>query len=435
MLRRFALLVSAFLFAAPAAAQGPARSAAAEQRQIVVVHAGRLIADAARRPLGPSTITIVDGKIQDVFEGLTPAPAGARLVDLSTKTVLPGLIDTHVHLSGEPGEPFWREAVDPDEYAAVVGVKNARLTARAGFTTVRDVGAPGLVGFALRRGAQEGLIESPRILASGPAISIIGGHGDVSGFRPEVVTALQGGNTCTGPEQCAARVREASRAGADLIKITATGGVLSQQARGLGQHFTDAEMKAIVETAHSLGLKVAAHAHSARGVEAAARAGVDSIEHGTFADAAAIRAMKAAGTAFVPTLMAYTGIREGLARNAFTPQVADKVRMTLNEVGKAARAARAAGVPIVFGTDSAVYEHGRNAEEFAQLVSLVGMTPAEAIASATTAAAKLLGIENEVGRIAPGYSADLIAVSGDPLQDIRTLEKVDYVMVRGRTID
>jgi imidazolonepropionase-like amidohydrolase len=422
MLARLFLILSSIV-AAPAAAE------------TVVIHAGRLIADASKRPMGPATITVVDGKISSVAEGLTPPPAGARLVDLSSKTVLPGLIDTHVHLSGEPGEPFWRDAVDPDEWSTIVGVKNARLTARAGFTTVRDVGSPRLVGFMLRRAAQEGIVEAPRILASGPALSIIGGHADVSGFRPEVMEAIQGQNTCTGAEQCAARVREASRLGADLIKITATGGVLSQQARGLGQHFTDAEMKAIVDTAHGLGLKVAAHAHSARGIEAAARAGVDSIEHGTFADAAAIRAMKASGTVLVPTLMAYTGIREGIAKNVFTPQVADKVRQTLNEVGKAARAARAAGVPVVFGTDSAVYEHGRNAEEFAQLVEIVGMTPAEAIASATTGAATLLDLENEVGRIAPGYSADLIAVTGDPLQNIRALQKVDYVMVRGRTID
>jgi imidazolonepropionase-like amidohydrolase len=410
-------------------------AAAPTAAETIVVHAGRLITDASRAAQGPSTIVVTDGKITSVAAGHTPPPAGARLVDLRTRTVLPGLIDTHTHLTGDPGGDFWKEAVETDEWSGMIGVKNARLTAKAGFTTVRDVGAPAQVIFALRRATAEGMIEGPRIVTSGSGISIIGGHGDVSGFRPEVNQALQGGNTCTGAEECAARVREASRAGSDLIKITATGGVLSQQARGLGQHFTDAEMKSIVDTAHGLGLKVAAHAHSARGVEAAARAGVDSIEHGTFADAAAIRAMKASGTVLVPTLMAYTGIREGLAKNSFTPAVAEKVRMTLNEVGKAARAARAAGVPVVFGTDSAVYEHGRNAEEFRQLVETVGMSPAEAIASATTAAAKLINMEREVGRIAPGYSADLIAVSGDPLQNIRALEKVDYVMVRGREID
>jgi imidazolonepropionase-like amidohydrolase len=403
--------------------------------QTIVVHAGRLITDASRPASGPSTITIVDGRIIAVADGLVAPPAGARLVDLSGRTVLPGLIDMHVHLASDPSGDFWREAVDSDEYATLVGVKNARATLRAGFTTVRDLGSASEVGFALARGSQEGLFPAPRIVAAGPAVSIVGGHADVTGFRPEVVHALSGGNTCTGPVQCAERVREFARAGAQVIKFTATGGVLSQQARGLEAHFTDEEMRAIVTTAHSLGLRVAAHAHGARGIEAAARAGVDSIEHGTFADRAAIAAMRASGTAFVPTLMAYTGISEGLAQNRYTPAVAAKVRETLELVGQAARAARAAGVPIVFGTDAGVYQHGRNAGEFALLVERVGMSPAEALASATTGAARLLGMENEIGRIAPGYSADLVAVAGDPLADVDALERVEFVMVRGRTPD
>jgi imidazolonepropionase-like amidohydrolase len=417
------------LAAALVAALVPVPAAA----ETIIVHAGRLITDASRPEAGPSTITIVDGRITAVASGLQPVPQGARLVDLSSKTVLPGLIDTHVHFISSPGEPFWQEAINTDDYNALVGAHNALTTLRAGFTTVRDLGSGPTNGFALRRAIDQGLVPGPRMLAAGQALSTIGGHGDVSGYRPEVMEALDGHNTCTGPDECAARVRQAAKLGADVIKFHATGGVLSQGDKGLGQAFTDAEMKAIIDTAHSLGLKVAAHAHADIGIAAAVRAGVDSIEHGTFAGPSTIALMKQRGTVFVPTLMAFTGIRERLGKGVYTPVVEDKVRMTLSEVGKAARLARAAGVPIVFGTDAGVYEHGRNAQEFAQLVALVGMSPAEALGSATTAAARLIGLEHEVGRIAPGYSADLIAVDGDPLKDIRVLEHVDYVMVRGRT--
>ena len=442
MIRR--LLCALLLAAAPAAAQPALGQPAAAQPpaassptapQPIVIHAGRLITDASRPALGPSTILVRDGRIESVTEGHQPPPPGARLVDLSGRTVLPGLIDMHVHLSGDPDGQFWQEAVESDEWWTLVGVKNARLSLQAGFTTVRDLGSPPDVGFALARATETGMIEGPRIIASGPAVSIIGGHGDANGFRRDVNEALDAGNTCTGPQECAARVRQFAQAGAQVIKFTATGGVLSQQARGLEAHFTDEEMRAIVTTAHSLGLRVAAHAHGARGIEAAARADVDSIEHGTFADAAAIAAMRANDVAFVPTLMAFTGLRERLGRGIYTAPVEAKVREVLSLVGRAPRAARAAGVAVVFGTDSAVYEHGRNAEEFRMLVELTGMTPAEAIASATTAAARLLGMGNEIGRIAPGYSADIIAVSADPLADVRALEQVEFVMVRGRVAD
>jgi imidazolonepropionase-like amidohydrolase len=434
ILSRLLCLLSLLTLSGAAAAQPRAPAPPAPPQQIVI-HAGRLIADPARPALGPSTIVVVGDRIQSVTPGLQPAPPGARLVDLSNRTVLPGLIDTHVHLSGDPGGDYRDEAVDTDAWAVLTGVRNARTTLRAGFTTVRDLGSVPEVIFALRRGTAQGWIEGPRVIAAGAPVSIIGGHGDVSGFRREVVEALQLRNTCTGPPECAARVREFARGGADVIKFTATGGVLSQQARGLEAHFTDEEMRAIVTTAHSLGLRVAAHAHGARGIAAAARAGVDSIEHGTFADRDAIAAMRANKAAFVPTLMAFTGIRERLGTGAFTPQVEVKVRETIAQVGAAARAARAAGVPVVFGTDAAVFEHGRNAEEFRLLVDLVGMSPAEAIASATTAAARLLGMENELGRIAPGFSADIIAVEGDPLQDVDALKRVRFVIARGRIAD
>ena len=423
------------VLAAAAAAIGLASASPAMAQETTVIHAGSVLADAESGPSGPATITVTDGRIVSIVPGFAEVPACATMVHLPDHTVLPGLIDTHTHLSGDPGGDFWKEAVEPDEWGVVVAVKNARVTAKAGFTTVRDVGSAGQVMQQLRRGTAEGMIPGPRIVTAGQSIAIIGGHADVSGFRPEVNEALATGRTCTGAVECAAVVRQASKDGSDLIKITATGGVLSQQARGLDAHFTAAEMDAIITTAHSLGLKVAAHAHGARGIEAASAAGVDSVEHCTFGDRAAIAVMIEKGTACVPTLMAYTGIRERLGKGVYTPQVEDKIRQTLEVVGQAAKAMHDAGVDIVFGTDAGVFEHGRNAEEFAMLVDLVGMSEREALASATTGAARLLGMDGEIGRLAPGFSADIIAVKGNPLDDIRALESVDWTMVRGRVVE
>ena len=408
-------------------------ASAAATAQTYAVQAGRLIVDAAQPVRGASTVIVENGRIARIDDGFV-APPGATVVDQRSRTVMPGLIDAHVHLTGDPGTPFWRETIDPDELAAIVGVKNALLTARAGFTTVRDVGAPGLASFALRDAIRDGIVPGPRILASGGALSIVGGHGDVSGFRPEVNAALAPGGTCTGADECAQRVREAAKRGADLIKITATGGVLSQQGRGLEGHFHPEEIRAITSTAHRLGLKVAAHAHGARGIEEAARAGVDSIDHGTFADAAAVQAMKANGTWYVPTLMAFTGVRDRLGKNIFTPVVEAKARETLTVWGKGLQAAHRAGVRIAFGTDSGVFEHGRNAEEAELMVKLGGMSPREVLISATTGAADLLGIPNEVGSLEPGKSADLIALDGDPIADITAVTRVRYVMTRGKPV-
>jgi imidazolonepropionase-like amidohydrolase len=401
---------------------------------VTAIKAGRLIADPRTGTGAPALILVEAGRIKAVLPADSPVPAGASLVDLSSATVLPGLIDSHVHLTGDPDDKFWQAAVDTTEYQSLVGAKNALLTAQAGFTTVRDLGSAKLSAFALRDAINKGLVPGPRILAAGNAISIVGGHGDVSGFRPEVVAALSEGNTCTGPVQCAERVREMARRGADVIKITATGGVLSQQSRGLGAHFTPEEMKSIVDTASSLGLKVAAHAHGDDGIRAAAAAGVTSIEHGTYLSAETAKVMKANGTWMVPTLAAITGLNERVGKGIYTPVVDAKARQVLDLWGKQVQASRAAGVNIAFGTDAGVIDHGRNAEELALLVEKGGLTPRAALVSATTAAAELLGLSDEIGTIAPGKSADIIAVNGDPLGDPRALLKMRFVMAAGRTI-
>lgn len=416
------------LFASASLAIAAPASAAT---QAIVV--GNLIADPSVGTSGPAVILVEDGRIKEIAKGTSNPFQADSVVDLSSKTVVPGLIDLHVHLTGDPGGDFRDEAVDPDEWGVVMGVKNAALTVKAGFTTVREAGSAQNTAFVLRRGTAEGKIVGPRIVAAGPALSIVGGHGDVTGFRKDVLAALDTGYTCTGPLECAEKVRKASRLGADVIKITATGGVLSQQGRGLEAHFTNEEMTSIANTAHSLGLKVMAHAHGARGIEAAAAAGIDTIDHGTFADEAALKVMKAKGTVLVPTLMALEGVRARLGKGIYTPTVEVKARQAIEAAGRQVTRAKAMGVTIAFGTDAGVFEHGSNGGEFALLVK-AGMTPAEALASATTVAAKTLGMENEIGKIAVGYSADLIAVAENPLSNIRTLEKPEWVMVRGRII-
>lgn len=408
--------------------------AAPAAAETIVIHAGHIVRDASGSLGGPATITVTDGRIASIADGIQPAPAGARVVDLGDKTVLPGLIDLHVHLTGDPGGDFWKEAVEPDEWGVVLGAKNALATAKAGFTTVREAGSSQHSAFALRRGTSEGVIPGPRIIAAGPALAIVGGHGDVTGFRPEINAILTSGYTCTGAVECAEKVRRASQNGADTIKITATGGVLSQQGRGLEAHFSDAEMKSIADTAHSLGLKVMAHAHGARGIEAASRAGIDSIEHGTYLDEAAARAMVANGTVLVPTLMAFQGVTERLGKGIYTPVVENKIRAVAETARVFMGRARQWGVPIAFGTDAGVFDHGRNAGEF-RLMMGQGMTSREALASATTVAARVLEMESEIGRLAPGYSADIIAVDGNPLDDATVLETVAWVMVRGRTVE
>ncbi len=409
--------------------------------EVTAIRAGRVITDASQPARGPSTILVENGRIVAVNDTAAPIPAGATIVDMSGKTVLPGLIDVHVHLGGYADDPWYAGAAPKrtEEYAVAIGLANALTTARAGFTTVREVGGGQRATIAVRDAIDDGLAPGPRIQTAGTGLSIIGGHGDMTvGINPEIGDALDRAypqiGVCTGAEGCAAAVRLVAKSRADLIKITATGGVLDDGKTGLEQHFTNAEMASIVTTAHSLGLKVAAHAHGARGIEAATNAGVDSIEHGTFADDAAIRAMKAHGTYFVATLMAIEGLKEHLGKGFFTPNVEAKGLQTVNIQGKGLAAAYRAGVPIALGTDSGVYKHGRNAEELPLMVRLGGMSPRDALYAATMGGAKLMGIEAETGTLVAGKSADLIAIDGDPLTDPAAVLKVRYVMVRGKPI-
>ena len=403
--------------------------------QTTVIHADGVVTDADSAPLGRSTVTVTDGRIVSIVDGWQAVPEGAEMVHLEGKTLVPGLIDLHTHLSGDPSGEFWRAAVQPPEWYSLVAAKNARVTAKAGFTTVRDLGARSdQVMQSLRRATAEGMLPGPRIVTSARTIAIVGGHGDINGFRREVNDALGTSFACTGATECAEKVRLASKYGADLIKITATGGVLSQQGRGLEAHFTFDEMKTIVDTAHSLGLKTAAHAHGARGIEMAARAGVQTIEHGTYIDEQAAKVMRENGTILVPTLMAFQGIKQNLGKGFYTPVVEEKIRAVSAYAETIVERARKWGVTMAFGTDAGVFPHGDNAGELA-LMRKGGMSDAQVLASATTGAAKVLGMENEIGRIAPGFSADMVAVDGNPLDDVSVLEDTNWVMVRGRVIE
>jgi imidazolonepropionase-like amidohydrolase len=429
----FLMMASAFGGMPATAQQGPG----AKPSSITIIHAGAVLRDAAGALSGPATITVADGRIVSIVDGIQPAPGGAEVVELSDKTVLPGLIDLHVHLTMNADElADWHlSAVTTDEWMTASALANGRRTLRAGFTTVRDLFGKAEALAAARRAIGEGSLPGPRILMAGNALSAIGGHGDFGhGFRPDVRKAVEKttANSCTGAAECAALVRRTVRDGADWIKFMATGGVMSQGDKSLGQQFTDEEMKAIVDTAHSLGVKVAAHAHSDSGIAAAVRAGTDTIEHGTFLSPETARLMKQRGTVLVPTLLPFKFVVAALGKGIYSPTVEAKIREVGKHIGAGCRSARSAGVTVAFGTDAGVFDHGHNGEEFALLVEHCGFTPRDALAIATTGAAKVIGMEGQIGRIAPGYSADMIAVKGNPIEDATRLEHVDWVMVQGR---
>ena len=417
-----------------------ALSATTAGAETYAIQAGHLIVDAAQPPRGNSTVIVENGRVSRIDSGFT-TPANATVVDERARTVMPGMTDVHVHLTMNSGEPWYASFTQKysNPYAATVGLTHALDMARAGFTTVRDLGGPTAAVIAVRDAVAEGRFPGPRIRVSGEALSIIGGHGDAAtGLPPELAEAVNKAElnptVCTGAQQCQEAVRRLAAAGVDVIKFHATGGVLDPGAMGLEQHFTNEEMKAIVDMAHAMHLKAAAHAHGAQGIIAATNAGVDSIEHGTYLDQAGANAMKAHGTFFSAPLMAFSGVQRLLGTGKLAPASEAKANQVMSIWGRGLNIAYKTGVRIALGTDSAVAPHSEANKEVELMVSKGGMSPRDALIAATKGGPELMGLSSQTGTLDPGKSADLIAVEGDPLVDPTAVQRVVYVMVEGRPI-
>lgn len=422
MLERIALIcIGGLLFGG---AQAPAE---------LVIHAGRVIDGVSATPRGRSTIRVKGDRVVSIADGWAD-PAGAEVLDLKAFTLMPGLIDMHTHITGEgTSDALVKSVTLTATDAAIESTVYARKTLDAGFTTIRNLGADGGADISLRRAINLGLVPGPRIWTARTTLSITGGHGDTGGLRPDLaVDANWMHGIVDSPEEAIKAVRYQHKYGADVIKFTATGGVLSIGDSGDAQQFTDAEMKAIVDSAHLLGMKVAAHAHGKRGIEAAIRAGVDSIEHGTYADDESFALFKKHGTYLVPTILAGKTVAELAAKPGhFHPSVQAKAATIGPMIQEMFQRAHAAGVKIAFGTDSGVSTHGENGREFGYMVE-AGMTPMDAILSATRSAADLLGASDRVGSIQAGRFADIVGVSGDPLKDISEMTRIRFVMKGGK---
>ena len=426
---KLALLAAALL----AAVAGPALA------DTVVVTADRMVDVAAGRYVERPAVVIVDGRITAVgTQGAVAAPPGARAVALPPgMTLLPGLIDTHVHLTSDPTISGYRGLEYTDSFWQVVGVANARRTLEAGFTTVRNLGSGYYNDVGLKQGIERGYVPGPRIVPATFALGATGGHCDGSGaFPPSVSDGRHPAadspynNIADTPQGYRKLVRTVRNFGAEAIKLCVTGGVLSKTDSAGAQQMTFDEIKAAVDEAHMLGLKVAVHAHGDDGIRDAIRAGVDSIEHASLASPETIALAKAKGTWFSMDIYDDDYILAEGEKNGVFPESLEKERQVGRKQRETFRAAVKAGVRMAFGTDAGVYPHGWNARQFAKEVEW-GMTPAQAIRSATVDAADDIGRARDVGRIAPGLYGDLIAVAGDPLADVRTLERVAWVMKGG----
>ena len=400
---------------------------------VTVLRAARLFDGKTDARLTNAVVIVEGSRIKAVGTGLA-APAGATLIDLGDATLLPGFIDAHVHLAEEASDDWYRESVErlrrgvPEK--SIRAAEYARRTLQAGFTTVRNLGARDFIDVGLRNAIESGVVPGPRMLVAVKSLGSRGGHCDRTGY-PYLLFGMESGiedGIAAGPDGFRDAVRFQVKYGADVIKVCASGGVLSPGDEVDTPQLTQSEMDAIVDEAHRLRKKAAAHSHGLEAAKVAIRAGIDSIEHGSFLDEETLRSMKTRGTHLVPTAMAveYTGRRP----RTYPPEIAAKARAAADAHAVMLRAAIRLGVPIAFGTDSGVSPHGRNAEEFGLLVAH-GMTPAAALRAATSMAAALLGLDQRLGTLEAGKEADIVAVAGDPLADVKATEKVRFVMKGG----
>ncbi len=416
------LTFAATLFAADSA---PKSVTVIKAAHFVDTAAGKVLNDQAVVVEGDHVVSV--GAAADVMKNL---PTGAKVVDLGNVTLLPGFIDCHTHVTGQP-ENFYEDIFrkSPIDEATTSHIY-AQRTLNAGFTTIRNVGAGNYVDFALKRAIDKGTLPGPRILASGPSLSATGGHGDLNGMSPYIRFEGEIGGIANGVEEVRKKVRENIKYGADVIKILATAGVLSEEESVGAPQYTIEEMKAAVDEAAVWGKKVAAHAHGALGIKMAILAGVASVEHASFIDEEGIKLAIVHGTYLVPDIYNDDYILAEYSKMGYPDKIIAKEKL----VGRIQREnftkALKAGAKIAYGTDSGVYPHGWNGKQFFHMVKW-GMTPMQAIQSATTSAADLLGWQTKVGQIAPGFFADMVAVKGDPLSDITMLEHVDFVMKGG----
>lgn len=435
MLRVLVVVMSLLCLSVASIAQRMGAPGERKGSGMIVLKAAQIIDGTGAAPIKDGAILITDDKISAIgpLAAMT-FPAGTRVIDLGDATLMPGFIDSHTHIIGRVlGDPEgqYSSVEDYDSFGAILGVGNAERTLLAGFTTIRNVGAPKFDDFALRKAINDGWVVGPRMLAAGHAIGITGGHCDENGYKPGLADGDIKTGIADGPDQVRAAVRYQVKYGADLIKTCATGGVLSEGDAVGATQYTYEELKVMVDEATKLERKVAAHAHGTEGIKIATRAGVASIEHGSFLDEEGAKMMAERGTYLVPTMMAGEQV-EKLAKSGVLKGLrAEKALAAAAAMRHALKIAVANRVPIALGTDAGVIQHGTNAHEFTLMVEWGGMRPIDSIVAGTLGAAKLLGLDKTIGSLTVGKTADIVAVSGDPLKDIHRMESTVFVMKNG----